>query len=140
MPIQRTMKNGKPAYQYGPTGAKYVYTPGNAASRKAAKRRPLSRHWQFNLELESLHIFNLGSVRMARKAAAKSAKKLPRRSRHPLKQQADREEGCCEGAGDGCLLELSAKASVAQLAEPLTCNQRVAGSSPAAGFLIKGIP
>ena len=29
MPIQRTTKNGKPAYQYGPTGAKYVYTAGN---------------------------------------------------------------------------------------------------------------
>ena len=32
MPIHRTTKNGRPALQYGTTGAKYTYTPGNVAS------------------------------------------------------------------------------------------------------------
>jgi hypothetical protein len=39
MPIHRTTKNGKPALQYGTHGAKYTYTPGNKASREAAKRK-----------------------------------------------------------------------------------------------------
>lgn len=39
MPIHRTTKNGKPAYQYGETGAKYTYTPGNKASRERAKEK-----------------------------------------------------------------------------------------------------
>jgi hypothetical protein len=43
MPLHRTTKNGKPAFQYGATGAKYVYTPGNAASRKAAKKRAIKQ-------------------------------------------------------------------------------------------------
>lgn len=43
MPIQRTVKNGKPAYQYGPDGAKYTYTPGNAASRLAAKKKAIKQ-------------------------------------------------------------------------------------------------
>ena len=43
MPIQRTTKNGKPAYQYGSTGAKYVYTPGNAASRKTARKKAIKQ-------------------------------------------------------------------------------------------------
>jgi len=43
MPIQRTTKNGQPAYQYGPNGAKYVYTPGNAASRKTARKKAIKQ-------------------------------------------------------------------------------------------------
>jgi len=43
MPLHRTTKNGKPAYQYGTTGAKYTYTPGNAASRKAAKNKAIKQ-------------------------------------------------------------------------------------------------
>ncbi len=39
MPIHRTTKNGQPALQYGTHGAKYSYTPGNTASREAAKRK-----------------------------------------------------------------------------------------------------
>lgn len=43
MPLHRTMKNGKPAYQYGTTGAKYAYTSGDAASRKAAKKKAIKQ-------------------------------------------------------------------------------------------------
>ena len=43
MPIQRTTKNGRPAYQYGPQGAKYTYVPGNPASRKAAKKKAIKQ-------------------------------------------------------------------------------------------------
>lgn len=43
MPIQRTTKNRKPAYQYGPHGAKYTYLPGNPASRKAAKKKAIKQ-------------------------------------------------------------------------------------------------
>ena len=43
MPIHRTTKNGKPAIQYGTTGAKYIYTPGNAASREAAKKKAIKQ-------------------------------------------------------------------------------------------------
>jgi len=43
MPIHRTTKNGKPAIQYGTTGAKYIYTPGNAASREAAKMKAIKQ-------------------------------------------------------------------------------------------------
>jgi len=43
MPLRRVTKNGKPAYQYGTTGAKYAYTPGNAASRKAAKNKAIKQ-------------------------------------------------------------------------------------------------
>ncbi len=39
MPIHRTTKNGQPALQYGTHGAKYLYTPGNKASREAARRK-----------------------------------------------------------------------------------------------------
>ena len=42
MPIQRTTKNGKPAYQY-PSGAKYTYVPRNPASRKAAKKKAIKQ-------------------------------------------------------------------------------------------------
>ena len=43
MPIHRTTKNGKPAFQYGTKGAKYTYTSGNAASRKAAKDKAIKQ-------------------------------------------------------------------------------------------------
>ncbi len=39
MPVKRTTKNGKPAYQYGDSGKKYTYTSGNEASRRRAKRK-----------------------------------------------------------------------------------------------------
>jgi len=39
MPVRRTTHNGKPAYQYGESGKKYTYTPGNESSRKRAKQR-----------------------------------------------------------------------------------------------------
>ncbi len=41
MPIHRTIKNGKPAMQYGNSGAKYTYTAGNPASREHAKKQAI---------------------------------------------------------------------------------------------------
>jgi len=43
MPVHRTMINGKPAYQWGKTGKKYPYTPGNVASRERAKQRAIKQ-------------------------------------------------------------------------------------------------
>lgn len=43
MPLHRTTKNGRPAFQYGATGAKYTYTPSDAASRKAAKKKAIKQ-------------------------------------------------------------------------------------------------
>ena len=43
MPIRRTTKDGKRAYQYGPNGAKYTYTPSNPASRKTAKKKAIKQ-------------------------------------------------------------------------------------------------
>ena len=37
MPVRRTTKKGKPAFQFGKRGFKYTYTPGNKASRNRAK-------------------------------------------------------------------------------------------------------
>lgn len=39
MPVHRTTANGKPAYQWGQSGKKYPYTPGNAESRRRAKAK-----------------------------------------------------------------------------------------------------
>jgi len=39
MPIRRTTKNGRPAFQFGTTGKKFGFTAGNAESRERAKRR-----------------------------------------------------------------------------------------------------
>lgn len=39
MPVHRTTKNGKPAYQWGNSGKKYTYTAGNANSRERAKSK-----------------------------------------------------------------------------------------------------
>jgi hypothetical protein len=43
MPLRQTTLNGKPAYQWGTTGKKYSYTPGNAAQRELAKRKALEQ-------------------------------------------------------------------------------------------------
>ena len=43
MPIHRTTQNGKPAFQYGTTGAKYTYSPGNTASREVAKQKAITQ-------------------------------------------------------------------------------------------------
>jgi hypothetical protein len=43
VPIHRTTKNGKPAIQYGTTGAKYIYVFGNTASREAAKKKAIKQ-------------------------------------------------------------------------------------------------
>ncbi len=43
MPLHRTTKNGKPAFQYGTKGAQYTYTPGNTASREAAKKKAIKQ-------------------------------------------------------------------------------------------------
>jgi len=43
MPIRVTTKGEKPAYQWGTTGAKYVYVSGNKASREAAKRKAIKQ-------------------------------------------------------------------------------------------------
>ena len=43
MPVHRTTKNGQPAYQYGTTGAKYVYKSGNTASRERAKQKAIKQ-------------------------------------------------------------------------------------------------
>ena len=43
MPIRRTTNNGRPAFQYGTTGAKYTYVPGNTASRQAAKKKTIKQ-------------------------------------------------------------------------------------------------
>jgi len=43
MPLHRTTKNGKPAFQYGTAGAKYTYTPGNQANREAAKQKAIKQ-------------------------------------------------------------------------------------------------
>lgn len=41
MPVHRTTKGSRPAYQWGDTGAKYIYVPGNKASRDAAKKKAI---------------------------------------------------------------------------------------------------
>jgi hypothetical protein len=43
MPVHRTTKNGKPAYQWGTHGAKYAYTPGNRASMETARKRAVAQ-------------------------------------------------------------------------------------------------
>lgn len=37
MPVRKTSKDGKPAYQWGESGTKYTYTAGDDASRMIAK-------------------------------------------------------------------------------------------------------
>jgi hypothetical protein len=43
MPLRRTTVNGKPAFQYGERGKKYVYTAGDPESRKRAKKRAIKQ-------------------------------------------------------------------------------------------------
>lgn len=43
MPVRRVVSRGKPAYQWGMTGTKYAYTPGNKKSRKRAKQRAIDQ-------------------------------------------------------------------------------------------------
>lgn len=43
MPVHRTTVNGKPAYQWGSSGKKYVYTAGNKASMKRAKMKAIKQ-------------------------------------------------------------------------------------------------
>lgn len=43
MPVHRTTAKGRPAYQYGTTGTKYPYTPGNKASRERAKQKAINQ-------------------------------------------------------------------------------------------------
>ncbi len=43
MPVHRTTVNGKPAYQWGKSGKKYPYTPGNSKSRENAKKKAIKQ-------------------------------------------------------------------------------------------------
>jgi hypothetical protein len=43
VPVHKTTKNGKPAFQWGKSGAVYTYTPGNAASMKRAKQKAIKQ-------------------------------------------------------------------------------------------------
>jgi len=39
MPVQRCNEGGKPGYKYGESGKCYTYTPGDKASRDAARQK-----------------------------------------------------------------------------------------------------
>ena len=39
MPVQKTTKNGKPAYKWGKSGHPYTYTSGDEASRERARAK-----------------------------------------------------------------------------------------------------
>jgi hypothetical protein len=56
MPIHRTTKNGKPAFQYGTHGAKYTYKAGNKTSRDAAKRKAIRQAVAIGKRSGSLHL------------------------------------------------------------------------------------
>ena len=43
MPVHTITKNGKPAYQWGRSGAKYPYISGNKTSRKRAKQKAINQ-------------------------------------------------------------------------------------------------
>jgi hypothetical protein len=43
MPVHRTTKDGKSAFQWGKSGAKYTYTAGNKASRERAKQKAINQ-------------------------------------------------------------------------------------------------
>ena len=43
MPVHRTTKDGRPAFQWGNHGAKYPYAPGNKASAEVAKKRAIAQ-------------------------------------------------------------------------------------------------
>ncbi len=56
MPIHRTTKNGKPAYQYGTRGAKYTYKSGSKSSRDAAKRKALRQALAIKARTGEVHL------------------------------------------------------------------------------------
>jgi hypothetical protein len=43
MPVMRCRKNGKPGYKWGKKGTCYPYTPGDPASRRAARRKAMAQ-------------------------------------------------------------------------------------------------
>ena len=43
MPIHNTTVDGRPAYQWGKTGKKYVYTAGDKKSRERAKKKAIKQ-------------------------------------------------------------------------------------------------
>lgn len=43
MPVHRTTKNGKPAYQWGEHGAKYTYMPHDKSGMMAAKKKAMKQ-------------------------------------------------------------------------------------------------
>jgi hypothetical protein len=56
MPIHRTTKDGKPAYQYGTKGAKYTYKAGDKSSREAAKRKALKQALAIKARTGVIHV------------------------------------------------------------------------------------
>lgn len=43
MPIHKVTVNNRPAFQWGNSGKKYPYTPGNKASMKKAKQKAIDQ-------------------------------------------------------------------------------------------------
>ncbi len=43
MPVHKTTSGKKPAFQWGDSGKKYPYTPGNKASMIAAKKKAIDQ-------------------------------------------------------------------------------------------------
>jgi hypothetical protein len=43
MPVHKATEGGKPAFEWGKTGKKYPYTPGNKASEEKAKKRAIAQ-------------------------------------------------------------------------------------------------
>jgi hypothetical protein len=43
MPVHKTTSNGKPAFQWGASGKKYPYTPGNKVSAAKAKKKAIDQ-------------------------------------------------------------------------------------------------
>lgn len=43
MPVQRTTKDGKPAFKYGKEGKAYTYNPNDEDSRERAKAKAIKQ-------------------------------------------------------------------------------------------------
>jgi len=43
MPVRKVTVKGRPAFQWGASGKKYPYTPGNKASMMAAKKKAIDQ-------------------------------------------------------------------------------------------------
>jgi hypothetical protein len=43
MPVHKVTVKGRPAFQWGNSGKKYPYIPGNAASMKRAKQHAINQ-------------------------------------------------------------------------------------------------